>query len=139
MTDNMSLSKGQESVNSLIVNRKQLEKYVDLFCKNKTLKTEWDKTLRGKSLSSKGYYNGHFDKTVSSTPGHFLQIIKSMGRDIEMEIEGDEILFYGAILKYIPSPIPGRSILIRDEDFIDTIEKTKLAHIKTRYKEKREK
>ncbi len=62
-----------------------------------------------------------------------------MGRDIEMEIEGDEILFYGAILKYIPSPIPGRSILIRDEDFIDTIEKTKLAHIKTRYKEKREK
>ncbi len=34
MTDNMSLSKGQGSVNSLIVNRKQLEKYVDLFCKN---------------------------------------------------------------------------------------------------------
>jgi len=106
---------------------------------NKILKPQWDKALRGNALASKGYYNEQFGKTLSSTPGHFLQIIKSMNRDIEMEIKGDQILFHGAILKHIPSPIPGRAVLIRDDEFIGAIEKTKLAHIKTRYTKKRKK
>lgn len=106
---------------------------------NETLKDTWDKTLGGSPLSSKGYFNEQFGKTVSSTPNHFQQIIKSMGREIEVEIKDNEILFYGAILKHIPSPIPGRGVLIRDDDFIDVIEKTKLAHVKTRYLEKRKK
>ena len=36
-------------------------------------------------------------------------------------------------------PIPGRAVLIRDDEYIDEIEKTKLAHIKTRYTKKRKK
>ena len=60
-----------------------------------------------------------------------------MNRDIEMEIKDNKINFYGAILKYIPSPLPGGEVLIRDDKFIDIIEKTKLAHIKTRYLERK--
>ena len=102
-----------------------------------TLKPLWDDILDGVRLNHKGINVDNL--LVTNTVPFFQMVIDSFGlRDqIQVEVSNSEILFKGAVIKGPRDDGSGRQLPAeRHEDFIDEIERVRLAHIPVFYVEK---
>ena len=99
-----------------------------------TLKPLWNEILGGVRLNHKGINVGNL--LVTNTVPFFQMVIDSFGlRDeIKVEVSNRAIWFKGAVIKGPRDDGSGRQLPAeRHEDFIDEIERVRLAHIPVSY------
>ena len=101
------------------------------------LKPFWDDILDGVRLNHKGIYVDNF--LVTNTVPFFQLVIESFGlkNEIKVEVLDNKVWFRGAVIKGPRDDGNGNQLPAeRYEDFIDEIERVRLAHIPIFYVEK---